>query len=100
MRGAMKRLSYRFFLIGAVVGAFLVSALPAWAQSPTQPPPEILPEIIREKPAPPAAPAPEAAVAFTGAELALLIAVFGGLLVLGTWLYLAGRRRARASATA
>jgi hypothetical protein len=99
MRGVMKRMKGRSFLIGVMVGAFLGSALPAWAQTPTQPPPTVVPTVIREAPAPPPAPA-EAAVAFTGAELTLLIAVFGGLLVLGTWLYLAGRRRARATVTA
>lgn len=41
--------------------------------------------------------APEAELAFTGAELTVLLIVLGGLVLGGVVLYTAGRRRARGS---
>jgi hypothetical protein len=78
----------------------LLGAMTALAQQVYPPPVEVSPEVVVEvQPGvAPAAPAPEAGLAFTGAELTLIIVAFGALLAAGTAALIAARRRAARNA--
>jgi hypothetical protein len=83
--------------IGVAVGSLLATALPAAAQG-YVPPPTVQPTVIEQAPpaVAPAAAAPAAAapLAFTGAEIGILVLAVALLVTVGTLALIAGRRRA------
>jgi hypothetical protein len=87
--------------IGVAVGSLLATALPAAAQG-YVPPPTVQPTVIQQAP-PAVAPAAEAApaaapLAFTGAEIGILVLAVAVLLTVGALALIAARRRATATA--
>jgi len=85
---------------GVVLAMLLLSgvtgAVTALAQTTYPPPVEVAPEVVEKaKPAPAAQ--EEGALAFTGAELTLLLVTFAVLLAAGALVLIAARRRAARS---
>jgi hypothetical protein len=83
-------------LIIAVVGAIsfaLLSATSALAQS-SIPQPEVRGEVVT----PPGAGGVSGSTAFTGIDITVWMLAVAALLVVGVWLLLAARRRARTAA--
>jgi hypothetical protein len=78
--------------IGVAVGSLLATALPAAAQG-YVPPPTVQPTVIEQAP-PAVAPAAAAPLAFTGAEIGILVLAVALLVTVGTLALIAGRRRA------
>lgn len=90
------------WIIGSAWALLVTGATAALAQtSPVQQPPEgeVLPQVEVPPGAVEAGEAGGEGLAFTGAELMLLFATVAALLILGTWLYVAGRRRAARAAS-
>jgi hypothetical protein len=84
--------------IGVTIGSLLATALPAAAQG-YVPPPTVQPTVIGQAPpavapAAEAAPAAAAPLAFTGAEIGILVLAVALLVTVGTLALIAGRRRA------
>jgi hypothetical protein len=94
--------------IGATIGALLATALPAFAQPVYPPPIEVGPEVVTQGGAvgaPGVGPAVETAsqgggLAFTGAEIALLVVAAAVLATIGALALVAARRRAAQTAPA
>jgi hypothetical protein len=95
--------------IGVTLGSLLATAVPALAQTTTgyNPPPTVQPEVITQGGpgvgpagvgAAGAAPAGAAPLAFTGAEIGLLVLAAALLATVGAMLLIAARRRSAATA--
>jgi hypothetical protein len=88
---------------GTVLGALLLfgvaGAMAAVAQTSYPPPTGVAPEVVtKPKPGGGVAPAATAPLAFTGAELTLLLVGFAVLVAAGALAIIAARRRGNASA--
>lgn len=104
MRGRAARIAT---ILAVAMTVLVVGSLAASAQTATTyPPPTSPPVAVAPAEVSPAVvgaggggqpAAPEAELAFTGAELTVLLIVLGGLVLGGAALYVAGRRRARGS---
>jgi hypothetical protein len=92
--------------IGVTFGSLLATAVPAVAQTTTgyNPPPTVQPEVVTQGGAgvgavgAGAAPAGAAPLAFTGAEIGLLVLAAAVLATVGSMLLVAARRRSAAAA--
>lgn len=106
MRGQATRIAT---ILAVALTVLVAGSLAASAQTtpPTYPPPttpsvavapaEVSPAVVGAAGGGGQPSAPQAELAFTGAELTVLLIVLGGLVLGGVALYAAGRRRARGS---
>jgi hypothetical protein len=85
------------FVLAMVLLSGVTGAVTALAQTTYPPPVEVAPEVIEKAKPAPAAAQEEGALAFTGAELTLLLVTFALLLAAGALVLIAARRRAARS---